>query len=272
MTIFGPMDIARSLTRLCRLCVNAAMLINTAKDLHGDADARPHYPDLAAFNHHYAKKICRSHGIDIRQKGGPPGYPAIYAANHLGYIDPFVIVSQTPMLPIAKMETAGWPLIGKAMKSSGVLFVKRGDPHSGASLLRKAVRVLEDGASILNFPEGTTTRGDRVLPFRRGLFGIARLMNIPVVPVCIEYMDPSLAWCGDTLFFPHYLETSAKKRAHVRVCFGEPVSPMTFKDPESLAEHCRMAVMEQLGGRQARAFGDSGSRMHAALAIPDMGR
>jgi 1-acyl-sn-glycerol-3-phosphate acyltransferase len=140
------------------------------------------------------------------------------------------------------MEIAGWPVLGSAMNASGALFVKRGDIYSAVSLLRNAIKLLQSGVSILNFPEGTTTCGDGVLPFLRGFFGVARLMDIPVVPVCIEYMDMSLAWYGNMLFFPHYLKTASKRTIDVQLTFGDPVLPRMFESPETLAEHCRTVI------------------------------
>jgi 1-acyl-sn-glycerol-3-phosphate acyltransferase len=204
------------------------------------------YHRQAILNQKSASRICRSHGLRIQVRGNASHRPAVYVANHQGYIDPFIVIAHAPMLPVAKMETSGWPILGRAMNASGVLFVQRGNPISGACLLRRAMHVLASGVSVLNFPEGTTTSGDTIMPFQRGFFGVARLMNIPVVPVCIKYLDPSLAWYGDTLFFPHYLNTASKKRIDVKMRFCDAVWPDEHSTPEVLAAHCRKTIMAQL--------------------------
>ncbi len=237
--ISGPIAIARSTIRASGLCWHAvALLAKTAalKPSNGSYDA---YPLLAGLSRHYAQRICRMHGLRVEVSGRPTDRAAVYAANHLGYIDPILVISQAPMLAVSKMEIAGWPLFGKAMNSSGILFVKRGDVHSGARLLRKALRLLRAGVSILNFPEGSTTNGSSLLPFHRGIFGIARLADAPVVPVRIAYHSCSLTWYGDMTFFPHYLRTSAKKIIDVRLTFCDPVPAGEFSSAEALAEHCR---------------------------------
>jgi hypothetical protein len=76
----------------------------------------------------------------------------------------------------------------------GVVFVARGDAHSGARALRSAEAALAGGLPVLNFPEGTTTSGRSVLPFRSGVFGLARRTAAPVVPIALAYDPP--CWRG----------------------------------------------------------------------------
>jgi lyso-ornithine lipid O-acyltransferase len=232
----------RAASRFTGLCRNAIALYGDARKIANQYSFPEKNRRLAELSQRYAVNICRAHGLQLHMKGKSSDSPAIYVANHLGYIDPLLIVSQAPMFTVSKMEIAGWPLLGNAMKASGALFVKRGDVLSAACLLRKAITLLKSGVSILNFPEGTTTCGNGVLTFHRGFFGIARLMDIPVVPVCIEYMDMSLAWHGNMLFFPHYLKTASKRKINVRLTFGDPVLPRMFESSETLAEHCRTVI------------------------------
>ena len=235
----GSIAVARSTARASGLCWNAAALLAKATSLKPSNGSYEAYPRLAGLSRQYAQKICRMHGLRVEVRGTAPAHAAVYAANHLGYIDPLLVISQAPMLAISKMEIAGWPLLGTAMNASGILFVKRGDVFSGVRLLRKAIRLVRAGVSILNFPEGSTTDGTTLLPFHRGIFGIARLAHVPVVPVRIAYRSSSLTWYGDMTFFPHYLKTSARKITDVRLTFCDPVPAGEFPTAEALAEHCR---------------------------------
>ena len=148
--------------------------------------------------------------------------PAIYVANHLGYYDALVVAQFVPCAPIAKAEVASWPVIGAGGRSLGVIFVRRESPASGAQALLAALRALGAGVSVLNFPEGTTTSGDRLGPFRRGIFGLARLAGVPVVPVRIDFDDPELAWYGPALFLP---TTSARPRARASTSASASAPP-----------------------------------------------
>src|SRR5262249_38543848 len=90
-----------------------------------------------------APRLVDAHGIEGGVSRSCDSGPAILVANHLGYLDPLIIASLLPCVPISKSEFAHWPLLGSAARSLGVLFVRRGDAHSGARTLREAARLLE---------------------------------------------------------------------------------------------------------------------------------
>jgi 1-acyl-sn-glycerol-3-phosphate acyltransferase len=99
--------------------------------------------------------------------------------------------------------------------------------------------------SVLIFPEGTTTHGDRVLPFKRGSFGVAALAGVPVVPVALRYESAAAAWVGDDTFLPHYMRTVAKPYTRVSVDFL-PALSHAGQDAGELAEQARRAIEDAL--------------------------
>jgi 1-acyl-sn-glycerol-3-phosphate acyltransferase len=182
-----------------------------------------------------ARTILHVHGVDVRQAGSLPGGPAIVVANHVSYIDPLVVSAVVPCISIAKGETRGWPLVGRGLRALGVLFVQRGDPYSGAAALRA-------GATVLNFPEGTTTDGRSLGPFRRGVFGLALLARVPVVPARIDYDDDRVPWFGGQTFAPHYWKLAGAGRIAASVRLAEPLLPGPDDDAESLATRARAII------------------------------
>jgi len=184
-------------------------------------------------------RMCRTLGLELRVRGTVPASPAILISNHLSYLDPLVIGSLAPVVPIAKREVESWPFVGALGRSLGVLFVRRDDPHSGARALKTAGRLLRDGVSILNFPEGTTSIGDTVLPFRRGIFGLALRTGVPLVPISLRFSPRELAWTGDDYFLPHYLKPTSRATNRVEVVFGDPVPACSSLAAEQLAERGR---------------------------------
>jgi 1-acyl-sn-glycerol-3-phosphate acyltransferase len=197
---------------------------------------------------HTLRELCRSlsslHGFDVRRTGELPRGPCVVVCNHLGYIDPLVLCSLLPLSPIAKNELAGWPGAGSVLARSNVIFVRRGDPYSGARALRRALRALEAGASVLNFPEGTTTSG-RMLPFHRGAFWLARRAGVNVVPVAMRLGDPSLCWIDDQAFVPHYCRLWSRKNKRVELAFREPLDPRDFTSDRELMN----AAHDSIAGR-----------------------
>ena len=191
--------------------------------------------------------ICASNGLRIAVSGPIPAGPVVLVANHVGYLDPLVLASIVPCVPVAKRELAGWPLIGRAARAHGVLFVNRGEVASGAAVLRGARRALRASLSVLNFPEGTTTHGDGVLPFRRGIFGLARLADVPVVPAALVLEDRALSWVGDELLLPHLARTLARREHAVHVRFGRAMTPRRYGSADDLAREARDVVEHLLG-------------------------
>src|SRR5947208_1539306 len=115
--------------------IEAARRVPTPKD-----------PRTRAWRNQAAcRAMCEMHAIEARVTGALPAGPAVLVANHLSYIDPLVIGGVVACLGIAKAEIADWPVLGARMRDLGVLFVRRGDPRSGARALRAALAALEEG-------------------------------------------------------------------------------------------------------------------------------
>jgi 1-acyl-sn-glycerol-3-phosphate acyltransferase len=198
--------------------------------------------DMARRAQRTARAILALHGVEVVSSGSPPAGPAVIAANHLSYLDPLVVSSVAPCVSIAKGETVEWPLIGRGLCALGVIFVQRSSVNSGAVTLRRALRALRGGASVLNFPEGTTSDGRDVASFRRGVFGLGRLAGTPIVPTRIRFDDAGVAWYGGETFLPHYWRVARAPRVVARVAFGEPILPRPSDDPADLAARTRDVV------------------------------
>ncbi len=193
-----------------------------------------------------AETVCQAHRFEPNIIGKLPRGPAVLVSNHLSYIDVPLLLALTPCVPISKREIARWPIVGAIARSFEVLFVDRDDPWSGAVALRKALRALDGGVSVLGFPEGTTTDGRMLLKFRRGLFGAARLAGVPVVPIAISYADPSLHWIGEQWFLPHYLKTLARGHTRAEVTIGSAIDPYHAATADDLAQQTRSAIARML--------------------------
>lgn len=202
---------------------------------------RHHHAAHAA--HRLARRMADLLGVSIQVRGGVPTGPVVLASNHLSYFDPLVIGSLLPLAAIAKAEVSSWPFLGRIAAHLGTLFVRRESPHHGAVVLRQALRRLAAGIPVLNFPEGTTTDGSGpLLPFRRGLFGLARRAGVRVVPVGLRLDPEDAAWVGGAAFLPHYWRMSRRTSIRARVQFGEPVDAGAFTSPEACAMEVRSRV------------------------------
>jgi 1-acyl-sn-glycerol-3-phosphate acyltransferase len=214
------------------------------------------------------RAICEAHDIVLRVDGELPRAPSLVVANHVSYLDPIAILSAIPAMPLAKAEVATWPVIGPIGRALGVAFVDRDDPGSRARVLRRIHDVLAAGTSVVNFPEGTTTDGARVLPFLRGSFGIAARLDAPVVPLAIRYRDPSMAWTDGATFLPHYVRMARAARTEVDLVIAPPMWARAGEPPELLAARARAVIariLDRMGVIDARA------RLRVPPPRPDAG-
>jgi len=213
-------------------------------------------PVQARLLQRLAQEVLEVHRVCVDVSGAVPDRPVLLVANHVSWLDPLVIMASAACLPVAKSEVACWPLVGPIAAAGGVQFVERGSALSGARLVRTVVRALCSGASILNFPEGTTTQGGSLLPFKPGTFRAARAAGVPVVPVVIAYGRDDLAWTGDASFLPHYLALLASESCPVRLQFGEPLRPTPSMSDLELCRRAHLAVAAGLREvRDAAAVG-----------------
>ncbi len=200
-------------------------------------------------------ELVRLHGIEVHISGPLPLGPALLASNHVSYLDPIVIGSLLPCVPISKLDVAAWPVIGTFARDLGVLFVARGDHHSGMRVMRGAARAFAQRLSVLNFPEGTTSTGETVLPFKEGLFGLACRAGVPVVPVSLAYDPPCAAWIGEQSFLPHYFWLAGEKRVRVHLRLGAALPHARHASAAQLARAARTCVSEMLEDRDVAAVG-----------------
>jgi 1-acyl-sn-glycerol-3-phosphate acyltransferase len=112
----------------------------------------------------------------------------LMASNHISWIDIHVINAFKPHYFVAKSEVASWPIFGWMAKQLGTLFIERGNSNSIRNVVQELASQLNQKA-ICIFPEGTSTDGKQVAPFKSNLFEAAIVANAPVYAMAIQYFD-----------------------------------------------------------------------------------
>lgn len=188
------------------------------------------------------------------------GKPVLIASNHMSWLDIVVLASVAPMVFVAKREVASWPLIGAAAKVQKVVFVDRMKRHQTPATVREIAQRLKEGHPVVLFAEGTSSDGNRVLPFRSALVGAvetacldAGLGEVTLQPMSICYTTfqgipmgrtkrPIVAWYGDLDFFPHFAQFLAQGVVDVVVSFGAPMAAKADDDRKEVAHRLEYAV------------------------------
>lgn len=178
----------------------------------------------------WANNCTRLVGVRI-EVNTPPEVegPCVYVSNHRSYFDPVAVLRDVEALPVAKAEVSSWPFIGFAAKATGIMWVKRENRDSRRRTVEAIEETLKEGFSVLIYPEGSTHIELKSHPFRQGAFRVAAELGVPVVPIAIEYSRPEDAWVGTDTFIPHFLSTFGRRRIHVKMQYGQPITGTDFE-------------------------------------------
>jgi len=191
-----------------------------------------------ALKQWWSAKLLRILNVTLRIEGPPPGSAetgAMIAANHVSWLDIFVISSVRPTRFIAKGEIRDWPVAGWLAHASGTLFIRREQWRETARINEKVRAALADGDCVGLFPEGFTTEGDRLLRFHSALFESAVANHAHVHPAAIRYEEPEGTLCrdasfvGDTTFFESVTMIIRRKAITARVRFAPSVETEGLK-------------------------------------------
>lgn len=238
--------LAMSTTLIAGVILKALMRL-VERPLHGVR--RPVTPRIT-------RAVCRQClgilGLRVQTSGQPITGAGAMVANHSSWLDIFVLNSVCDLYFVSKAEVAGWPGVGILARITGTVFIARDRRHAKAQteLFRER---LGAGHRLLFFPEGTSTDGMRVLPFKTTLFeafltpGLREEMRIQ--PITVVYHAPEgipprfYGWWGEMEFGPHLLKVlSVWRQGRVEVRYHAPVNVGEFENRKALARHLEQAV------------------------------
>ncbi|MGH1364696.1 MAG: lysophospholipid acyltransferase family protein [Calditrichia bacterium] len=158
----------------------------------------------------WAKSICRMIGMNIQVIGQAPKPPFFLVSNHLSYIDIILYFSLTDCIFVAKSEVSNWPVMGSLAKIAGTLFINRKQHRDIPRVNRLMQELLNEQQGILLFPEGTSSAGENVLPFKPSLLQFPAEQGLHIHCAAVKYVAPSgydvatdICWWGDMTFVDH---------------------------------------------------------------------
>lgn len=233
----------------------------------------------------YWSVFTRLIGIKVRVIGSraePNGRPILFVSNHSSWIDIPVIGGVLDGCFVAKSNVGTWPVIGTIARLGRTVFVSRNRASTGreAETMRATLR---GGDKLILFPEGTSSDGSRVLPFRTSFFAVAEvkpgddLSQVPIIqPVSVVYdrlgglpagraSRPVFAWYGDMDIASHFWRLTQHIGLRATVLLHAPIDPARFSDRKALSQ----AVWQVVADGASTLRQNRPARPLDVLAAPD---
>jgi 1-acyl-sn-glycerol-3-phosphate acyltransferase len=219
-----------------------------------------HLPGWGFIGANYYRVLCRLLRMRVRVVGEPMhGRAVLYVSNHVSWADIVAIGSVVPVAFVAKREVASWPLVGITARLQRTVFVDRARRHQTSQAVAEIVKRLIGGTSIVLFAEGTSSDGNRVLPFRSALLGAIEEAGahtehgILIQPMSICYTGlhgipmgrqhrPLVAWYGTLDFMPHIRTFIARGAVDAVISYGEPIAAVGAIDRKAMTKQLENAV------------------------------
>jgi len=185
----------------------------------------------------WAKIMCSILGIRVN-KGGElvRKSDSFTVCNHISYLDIFVIGSIRPSVFLAKHEVRNWPIAGWMANLAGTVFINRESMRNAVDAMGVMEDRIDSGVNVVMFPEGTTSDGKKINPFKSSLFNLPAGRNFTVSPVSIRYtgingkyvtpdMLDTIAWYGEMRLVPHFWDLLGLRSIEAALHFNPVIEP-----------------------------------------------
>ncbi|MCC7252241.1 MAG: 1-acyl-sn-glycerol-3-phosphate acyltransferase [Hyphomicrobium sp.] len=229
------------------------------------------------FPHWYHRQVCRLMGVRFSIEGGIlPDRPVLVVSNHTSWLDIPVLSAVAPLSFIAKKDVARWPFVSWLAKLQRSVFVDRERRSAVGEATNEIMARLAAGDAVVLFAEGTSSDGNRVLPFKTSLFAAAkptaraaeaagpsdvvvqtlsvvytRLHGVPIN----RWARPVVGWFGDMEMQSHAWELLKAGPLDVRIRIGAPIPLDSFADRKDLARRSETEIRENVV-RMLRSYPD----------------
>jgi 1-acyl-sn-glycerol-3-phosphate acyltransferase len=219
----------------------------------GDALARAR----ALWLQHSTRRLLRIFRAEIRVIGEMP-QRGLFVSNHLGYVDILVLASLTPAVFVAKHEVKSWPVFGWFAQLAGTIFVQRTKRAQTGEVAREIETMLQRGIPVILFPEGTSSNGETVLPFKSALLEpvtkSSGALSVGWIHYELDDGDPReevCYWRDDVTLISHLLNLFSKRAVRAQVCCSRFSS--IAKDRKALAQELHGEVLKLRASNQTDA-------------------
>lgn len=196
------------------------------------------------------RRSLRVFQVDMRVTGPIPSR-GLLVCNHLSYLDILVLGATTPCVFVSKCEVKRWPVFGWFASLAGTLFLHRDKRSDVARMIREMRRLMDGGALVVLFPEGTTSDGREVLPFKSSLLEPATIHPDPLSAGFIEYglndgdVAEEVCYWKDMTLLPHLFNLFGKQGLEARLRFTELRPASANRKQLARQLHCEVVRLKE---------------------------
>lgn len=221
------------------------------------------------FPNWYHRRVCRLFGIKLHIEGAVvPDKPVLLISNHTSWLDIPVLSAVAPLSFVAKKEVGRWPFVSSLARLQRTVFVDRERRSAVGETTNEIMARLATGDTVVLFAEGTSSDGNRVLPFKTSLFAAAKpppkagaapalRSDVVVQTLSIVYTRlhgvpinrwarPMVGWFGDMEMQSHAWELLKAGPLDVRIRISPPVPLDSFADRKDLARRSEDQIRENV--------------------------
>ncbi len=218
------------------------------------------------FPHWYHRQVCKLMGVRLTIEGQVMSdRPVLLVSNHTSWLDIPVLSAVAPVSFIAKREVSRWPFVSSLARLQRTVFVDRERRGAVGETTNEIMERLAQGDTVVLFAEGTSSDGNRVLPFKTSLFGAAKPpvksgvqpRDVVVQTLSIVYTRlhgvplgrsdrPLVGWYGDMEMQSHAWQLLKAGPLDVRIRIGDPIPLDSFTDRKDLARKSEDQVREHV--------------------------
>jgi 1-acyl-sn-glycerol-3-phosphate acyltransferase len=193
-----------------------------------------------------SRRLLRVFRIETQFTGDIPS-SGLLVCNHLSYLDILVLSALAPCVFVAKREVTHWPVFGWFAKLAGTVFVHREQRSQAGQTVKEIEAALQTGAVVVLFPEGTSSGGESILPFKSSLLEPAARQTYPLTAGFLRYelgdgnVSEEVCYWKDMTLVPHLINLCSKRAVQASVHFNHLREGNT--DRKQLARRLHVEVL-----------------------------
>lgn len=254
----GALMIFKRLFRLSRLVGSVILFFGRAFYIHlTTADSHLRRKKFAQNVSRHSRMALKALNIDLKVSNTPEKNKTyLLVSNHLGYLDIFAIASTVPSLFVTSVEMKETPFLGFLTEMGGCMYVERRSRNNILNEIKEIEAALNDGFNIVIFPEGRSTNGERVHPFKKSLLMACANSEANIMPAVVNFKSVNgepmshkfrdwLCWYDDMPFLTAVWNATRIQHCHMCLDFLDVVQVNSDSSHKDVALKAQQQIEEK---------------------------